>query len=753
MLPTNEIVSERKAILAKLLAQENITIEFRNVSTAFFDIKGRLLVLPNMKDGLSQELYNLFIGHEVGHALTTPIEYATKGDLKIPNSIPKGKRISYAQGIKNIIEDVRIERFIQSKYPGLRSDFITGYNELWEKGFFLTKEDKALLKKNPTLTKDDIIKDKGFLDRLNIHAKCGVRANIQFTPDEQNLVEKCVQTRSYKEVLVTCQEIINYVVTKEKNKNDDDPFLKSSKPRSKPDEEEPKEPTTPDDEKDPPPPFPMGLPSPVNNDVPIKPLEKDAEGKEGEGGGSQGSFDKNAPEPEKLKDLDATTDESMQDSFEQMLRETKNEIVTVNIPKFNLDNIIVDYKEFSSKIMVEMKRLPHLLNAPKYRKYKEDNASIIKYLVKEFELRKNAFQIQKEQIYKTGNLDPKKLAQYQTTVDIFRRNTIIPGGKSHGLVLFIDWSGSMKGCIDACIQQLFCITDFCRHQSIPFDVYAFQTGCKDGLDSYNGSLFQSTKAGDIDFHHFHLTNILSSRMSHTLYVATQKGIMEIKNCGDWVAIQNCDLGLGGTPLNNAIAAAMDIVPAFKKKNNLQVVNTIFLTDGASDQTQSFYNGSGNDRCGFYGGEKVYIRDNISKVIQKVGLVQNYRDHSYPSGGQYVTYELLQLLEARTQSNVIGFYLTSHSSGMLSKTFNDSRNTNNTSWIKDGYLMQYGVGYTMHYSIRTANLNIDNSNVGDLLYGVPKAEINKKVLEKAFLKSTSNKIKNRAMLTNFIQLIS
>ena len=43
-------IQQSKSILAKLLAKENLTVEHRNIPTAYFDPKNRILGLPNWKD-------------------------------------------------------------------------------------------------------------------------------------------------------------------------------------------------------------------------------------------------------------------------------------------------------------------------------------------------------------------------------------------------------------------------------------------------------------------------------------------------------------------------------------------------------------------------------------------------------------------------------------------------------------------------------------------------------------------------------
>jgi len=65
---------DSKSNLARLMATENILIEQKKTQTAYFDIKNRILTIPILNGNLSPELYDLLLGHEVGHALETPAE-------------------------------------------------------------------------------------------------------------------------------------------------------------------------------------------------------------------------------------------------------------------------------------------------------------------------------------------------------------------------------------------------------------------------------------------------------------------------------------------------------------------------------------------------------------------------------------------------------------------------------------------------------------------------------------------------------
>ena len=62
---------EIKSQLARLLATEDLVVENRNVATAQFNVETRVLTLPMWKRA-SENVYDMLVGHEVGHALFTP---------------------------------------------------------------------------------------------------------------------------------------------------------------------------------------------------------------------------------------------------------------------------------------------------------------------------------------------------------------------------------------------------------------------------------------------------------------------------------------------------------------------------------------------------------------------------------------------------------------------------------------------------------------------------------------------------------
>ena len=67
------VQQEIKSQLAKLLATEDLVVEHKDVPTAQFNVHTRELLLP-LWEKASSTVYDMLVGHEVGHALFTPDE-------------------------------------------------------------------------------------------------------------------------------------------------------------------------------------------------------------------------------------------------------------------------------------------------------------------------------------------------------------------------------------------------------------------------------------------------------------------------------------------------------------------------------------------------------------------------------------------------------------------------------------------------------------------------------------------------------
>ena len=88
-------------------------------------------------------------------------------------------------------------------------------------------------------------------------------------------------------------------------------------------------------------------------------------------------------------------------------------------------------------------------------KFKKEAQKEVNYLVKEFEMKKSAGAYARATTSRTGILDTSKLHTYKYNEDLFKKVSIIPDGKNHGLIFVLDWSGSMAREMLDTIKQLY----------------------------------------------------------------------------------------------------------------------------------------------------------------------------------------------------------------------------------------------------------------------------------------------------------
>ena len=113
-----------------------------------------------------------------------------------------------------------------------------------------------------------------------------------------------------------------------------------------------------------------------------------------------------------------------------------------------------------------------------------------------FDRRKAADTWKRTTIAKTGSIDPLRMTQYRWNDDIFRRTARVTTGKNHGIVILLDWSGSMNPIMQATLGQLIILTDFCRTAGVPFEVFAFTDSVYTNIggDEWSESAFKQRDA-------------------------------------------------------------------------------------------------------------------------------------------------------------------------------------------------------------------------------------------------------------------
>jgi hypothetical protein len=392
------------------------------------------------------------MGHEVGHALYTPND-----------GMKKAHGMKLSMSIMNVLEDVRIERKIKSKYPGIRQSFLKGYRELIEKDFFNTNgTDLNLL---------------NFIDRVNLYTKGGATQGIKFTDEEKQLIGEIESTESYDDVILVCKKVMDYIKQEKENKKqesgkeefDEDDIDSSgdsgmSDWNDYDDSDDYEDTGDSDDESEE---HSKNESKETKQTKQTNTSDDNDESVGKEDSNSQSTGYESFPEEDEIRSF---TDEAFRKNEERLHSNTNYRYG--NIPDVDLDKIIIDYKTLwnrykndyatSKQKDIEMYRpyeeifnASEVLSKENFIKLRKDSNRAVSYLVKEFELRKNADQLKRASVAKTGDLNLNKIHNYKFSEDIFKKITVIPGGKSHGLVMFLDWSGSMSEYIGDTIKQLY----------------------------------------------------------------------------------------------------------------------------------------------------------------------------------------------------------------------------------------------------------------------------------------------------------
>ena len=741
--------------LAKLLAEEDIHVVHRNQSTAMFDVKNRELSLPIWKE-MSKNIQDLMTLHEVGHALWTPLEQLEKA---------RNENIEFS--FVNVLEDVRIEKLVQKKYPGSVRIFNKGYKELIAQNFFET-------------VGQDISK-YNLIDRINLHFKHHI--DVPFSEEEKVWVQKANQTKTPDEVLDLAKELYEYIAENEESQGEEQnssPDMSDMSQRGAQSED--------------------GIPSGSGSEgseeesegygdsgntsdsksedegsTPSAPANLDDEGSEESEektdtviGGSEGGKDSDAP-------ITASTDYAWNESSKKFLDESSKPQRTGFIPELDMKKIIVS----SSTILDIFKK--HYSDAIKvdgtvyfdktleeFNKTKNDSKKTIAYMVKEFEMKKSADQYAKALTSKTGVLDMGALHTYKFNDDLFAKVTTLPGATNHGLVMFLDWSGSMSSNLKGTLNQLFNLIWFCKKVNIPFDVYAFSDAYyRNGNFSYRGGSANDFKPGELKVDMFNLLHFFSSKMKnkdemdmmHYLYmIASKWSYRDWRNDGYPYYVPKM-LNLGGTPLNSAIIAALQVVPEFKKVNNVQKVHTIFLTDGASHKINGVhkYQTHEGETLASYEGIYGYGVGRSVYVDQKFG--NKVSSDSYSDDRDTQMSALLDLLRKRVPDmSVTNFFVA----GSGRKGFVKPSEVE--------YVMGYGsydASFEIAKKIKKENVGIvPNAQGFDTVYILPglggmdmdseldvEVGASKAQLKRAFSKMSVGKIVNRPLLNNFIKMVA
>ena len=736
-----QIKHDVKGQLARLLATEDLIVEHRSVDTASFNVQTRVLTLPTWEKA-GEEVYDTLVCHEVGHALYTPdVEWWINNEI--------------SASIVNIVEDARIEKLMKRRYAGLSKTFFRGYSSLSEDDFFQLK--------NKDLTKFNLA------DRINLYYKVGNFFDIPFFSNEETfLMNRTGLTETFDDVLEVAKLIFEYCkMQAEKQRQEAEQMKVDTESEGSLDNN-----TTSGQS---------------NSEEPS--MEEDGNGGEdGEeqemqvtqssSGGSNTTA--NIQGGEESGEIEAQTDEMFTDSLKELSNPTTDQTFYVELPEVNLKHFIIDNQKIHDDMIAEwteeqnnattdyIARNPDYKTKPteeicfreytydpfnlfahsdtEFNKFKKDAQKEVNYLVKEFECKKSAAAYARATTSRTGVLDTAKLHTYKFNEDLFKKVSVLPDGKNHGLIFILDWSGSMSNVMMDTIKQLFNLVWFCKKVNIPFEVYAF-------TNSYPNPNRHKIEQENLKMHmdgNFALLNLLTSKTRAKDMNEQMRNVFRLAFLFEHRgAYYRCPLGMGlsGTPLNEALICLHQILPQFRKENDLQKVQCVVLTDGES-QSMRFNREVERDwEEGAYMGS-AYLNDSCYIRNRKTGYVYGLKNMGYYGDATDVFLE--DLRQSFPDTNFIGIRLMPNgwASSFIQKYTDDpceyDKSLNH--WRKHKSISLKTSGYHVYFGLSSTSLGNDTE------FEV-KEDATKAQIKRAFNKSLKNKKMNKKILGEFIELVA
>lgn len=736
-----------KSLLAKLLATENISVEIRKVSTAAFDLKDRVLVVPDW-EGVSASGYDLLLGHEVSHALNTPYE-----GWKV--AIEENPSLRH---FLNVTEDARIEKRIKRKYPGLRRSFQEGYSEFLKKDIFGIK--------------DRDINTMYFVDRLNIHCKTGNQLDITFSAEEDNLVKFVESAETFEDALEAAKAVYAYSVKEQQEENKD--FDDSDEADDSDETADSDGYDSADDETD-----ETGDSYDTAGSASNSNEDGDEYGESSEYSGSQSELPSDNVTEKKMSSNgvdgsgnfvpSCSTDESFEASRESLAKLDGLSNLYLTLPKPDLKKIVTPVARVHDLLRENFKDIQKNVSELS-ADFKNRNFRYIDLLAKEFEMRKAAKSYAKSKISNAGDIDIGKVYKYRTDDNIFRRVTTTPKGKNHGMVILLDRSGSMSSNMKGSLEQLVIMAQFCKRVGIPFVVYGFGKNSDGNIIDNNlakphleYTMFSKNNK-EIAFKNVFLREYLNSKMSNTAFKEACDNIItlaELFGSGPIVVSVEkiSDDGsrfkqykqvsippqedLSSTPLNESLIALAHITKEFKTKNNLEIVSTVIIQDGDADSPSRYYYDDLNNKVhytSYY--NNIIITDKINGKIFQEKLDNNYKSFSDIS---------LKWYSAYTETNVLGLFLMDkrqtriHTQNLSTLDFPASKVR---SELKENrFVVADRVGYNKFFYLVGGSQLFDDSELtidSDMTVSQIKAN---------FLKNNKKKLTNRSLVTKLIEEIS
>lgn len=685
---------ELNEILARLVASENLTIRYsRKATTASFEVDTRVLTLPIYVQ-LNEVVYQLLAAHEAFHALWTT-----------ENRIAAAKRIDpsnlhIAGQYVNVCEDVRIENLGKELYPGIRRIFFEGYKIMVNDQFFGDLSD---------------INHRNFIDRINVYFKAGATVHVEFSQTERPYVDALSKVRGFDNMIAICKSIYELareqakqqndqseesdqnqqdeiVVTDDSDSDDSSQDGKTSSKNTEQSEQSDDSENSNESQDSDAPGSEESNDSKETQDSSSKPTSsddsddtKDSDQLNGEDGAGNDLSGKMEPttQNELDKSLSSRIDTTKKLDFEYLL-----------LPNVLIENAVVDYKTIMADFKLATSSETHALNRSRvvyqeksvwFESIRRQVEPEVQYMFQQFSMKKSANILSKTSVASTGDIDMTKLWSHKVSDDIFLTKQLLPKGKNHGMLLVVDWSGSMINPLFDVLIQLLSLMMFCRRAQIPYEVYVFVNRNHKNQPSFLAS--NTTKSVSVA-DDTKLYNIFSSRMpTNHFYQMCLMMFSSFHNKVFTPALDYLNPKHYNTPLGESMLIVSEIADNFQKKNRIEKLNIVFLTDGEGNSNMNAN----------------------ADMLEDPKTKRTYRPKAFDHID--VVEIMPKIVRDRTKAKMIGFYIGSPTQKMIRNNDLD-QNVVVDQLLSEGYITlpksDYDVFYLMNPSMSAVSEDADTS---------------------------------------------
>ena len=607
-------------VFARLLAAENLAVVHdASAETASFDLDSRVLTLP-VWDTMSGHVYDMLVSHEVSHALNTPLE-GWKKELEAA-----GANASLVQHYINVVEDVRIERMIQAKFPGLRPDYKAGRQ--WMKQHIM----------GDVLA--DVANGKAHsIDHVNLFAK-GMLDATDLTADEMAMYDRCYACETFDEVVALAKEFLAELPEQEQNGD-------ASDGNAQGEGQEGGEGAHGDEQAE----------GSAQGDDNANANGEGQDQSENAQANSEAKGDGSMESAADAKDDGSNADSDQRSEAAKKMDAAMKGLVNQSASEHQMRNLPVVGKRMNDFLITADEIInshvgstitANSIATRNYTNLQQEQKAMVNHMVNLFNQKRSATAHKRARRAKTGVLDTVKMTNYKWSEDIFRQIKVMPEGKNHGFFMLVDWSGSMSDKIIETVKQTIMLAEFCRRVNVPFRVAAFSST---GAEYLRNKERNEYVKGDLEpLYGTSLVEYLSSDLKKADFdkaaaIFFDGAIGSTYDKSHYRCSGHKFDSLGSTPLDEGIMIASERMMQMRAAGKCEIMNLIILTDGEASSNMFV------SRCWGRDGAGATITDPIS------GLRFNTKNNW--NTVRQSTKMALDVLRARVgQVNIVGIYLAS-----------------------------------------------------------------------------------------------